>query len=463
MAVSRGGFSSRLGFIMAAAGSAVGLGNIWGFPTQTANNGGAAFVLVYLVLAFSLAYPAFMAELLIGRYGQANAVTSLQKMSRTLWQQRFAFLVGFSGIICAALILSFYGIIAGWMMSYAIEPLVRLTGLEQAANWLVAQSLSRNLLFTASFMLLTVFIIRKGVEKGIEQWSKRLMPLLLALLVVLSAYVLTLAGAMEGLDVYLNPDISRVLEPDLLISALGHAFFSLSLGTSVMVIYGSYISKKENIVVLGAQVALLDVAIAFLAGLLIIPAMYVAQAQGITIFAEDGSLISGSGIVFVVLPALFKGMGDIGTFVASLFFILMSIAALTSSISMLEGPVSYVVERHHIERKKASSLIGLSIFILSVVIVMNIEWMLDVIAIASTQYGQPIIAMLCCVFVGWIWHRSELLAEIKQGDHDIEKTLFWLIWPWYTKFVCPTAIAVVFIHSLGYLDALWAWLIFWLS
>ncbi|KXJ50155.1 MAG: transporter [Colwellia sp. Phe_37] len=448
MAASRGAFSSRLGFIMAAAGSAVGLGNIWGFPTQTASNGGAAFVLVYLVLAFCLAYPAFMAELLIGRYGQANAVTSLQKISRNIFHKRFAFVVGFGGIICAALILSFYGILAGWMMSYAVEPFTRIIGMESTADWVITQSLPRNLLFCALFMFLTIFIIRRGVEEGIEKWSKRLMPVLIFLLLGLISYVMTLKGAREGVSAYLNPDISRVLEPDLLISALGQAFFSLSLGTSVMVIYGSYISKKENLVTLGAQVTLIDVSIAFLAGLLIIPSMYVAQAQGVAIFAEDGSLISGSSLVFTVLPSLFNSMGNIGLYVALAFFILMSVAALTSSISMLEGPVSYAVERHNMERKKVTTYIGIGIFILSAIIIANISFMLDFVAILATQYGQPIIAMLCCVFVGWIWFRNDILTELKQGNDMVEHSLFWKIWPWYTKFVCPTAIAIVFWHSL---------------
>ena len=449
MAGSRGEFSSRIGFIMAAAGSAVGLGNIWGFPTQTATNGGAAFVLVYLVLAFSLAYPAFMAELLIGRYGQANAVTSLQKMSRTIYHKRFAFFVGFGGVVCAALILSFYGILAGWMMSYALEPLARVAQLDSAANWIVSQSFTRNAIFTALFMFLTVFIIQKGVEQGIEKWSKRLMPLLIVLLIILIGYVFTLDGASEGLNAYLNPDISRIFEPSLLISALGQAFFSLSLGTSVMIIYGSYISKKENLVTLGAQVTLIDVSIAFLAGLLIIPAMYVAQAQGVTIFADDGSLVSGPGLVFTVLPSLFESMGSVGLFVAFTFFVLMSVAALTSSISMLEGPVSYVVERHGLARKKATIMIGIIIFMLSLAIISNIDLLLGSVATVATEYGQPIIAMLCCVFVGWIWQRSQVLAEIKNGNEGVQHSLFWKIWPWYTKFVCPAAIAIVFIHSLS--------------
>jgi len=448
MAGSRGAFSSRLGFIMAAAGSAVGLGNIWGFPTQTASNGGAAFVLMYLVLAFCLAYPAFMAEILIGRYGQANAVTSLQKMSKNVFQKRFAFIVGFAGVICAALILSFYGIVAGWMISHTIEPIAKLMGNQEVANWLVNFSLERNLVFTAIFVSLTIFIISRGVEQGIEKWSKRLMPLMLTLLIVLIGYVMTLEGASEGVNAYLNPDFSRIFEPSLVLSALGQAFFSLSLGTSVMIIYGSYISKNENMISLGAQVTLIDVSIAFLAGLLIIPAMYVAQAQGVEIFTTDGRLLSEDTLVFTVLPSLFKSMGVMGLFVAIGFFALMTIAALTSSISMLEGPVSYAVERHNIKRKKASIIIGSSIFILSIVIMTNFSSLFGLVITISTKYGQPIVAMLCCIFVGWIWQRNSLLNEIKQGNDGVENGFFWKIWPVYTKIVCPAAIAMVFLHSI---------------
>ena len=226
MASSRGQFSSRLGFVMASAGAAVGLGNILGFPTQVANNGGAAFVLVYLVLAFSLAYPVFMAELLIGRYGQANAVTSLQKISRNPFQKHFAFIIGFGGILVASIIFCFYVIIARWMMSHAFEPVARVVGFTKLANWAVSDSSLRSILFSVMFMCLTIFIIQKGVEDGIEKWSKRLMPLLIILLVILITYVLTLDFASKGLEAYLKPDFSRLFEPNLIISALGQAFFS---------------------------------------------------------------------------------------------------------------------------------------------------------------------------------------------------------------------------------------------
>ena len=448
MSAVRGEFSSRFGFIMAAAGSAVGLGNIWGFPTQTASNGGAAFLVAYLVLAFFLAYPALMAELIIGRHGQANAVSSLTKITSHTWQKRFAFIVGFGGILCAGFILSFYAIVAGWMLSTTIEPITTLAGANQASTWLSEQSLSRNIIFTVIFIILTVAIISRGVENGIEKWSKRLMPALLGILFALIAYVMTQEGAMQGLKAYLVPDFSSIFDANLLVSALGQAFFSLSLGTSVMIIYGSYISKKENLVTLGAYVTLIDVFIAFVAGLLIIPAMYVAQAQGVEIFSSTGKLLSEDTLVFQVLPALFDGMGSVGLFIGFAFFALMSIAALTSSISMLEAPVSYTVERFAMSRLQATWLIGALISAVSITIVCNLGSLFGLVITLTTKVAQPLLGLMCCIFVGWIWYRGSLLKAIQQGNPEVHNTLFWKVWPVYTKFVCPIAIGAVFLHSV---------------
>jgi len=448
MSAVRGEFSSRFGFIMAAAGSAVGLGNIWGFPTQTASNGGAAFLVAYLVLAFFLAYPALMAELIIGRHGQANAVSSLTKITSHALQKRFAFIVGFGGILCAGFILSFYAIVAGWMLSATIEPITTLAGANQASTWLSEQSLSRNIIFTVIFIILTVAIISRGVENGIEKWSKRLMPALLGILFALIAYVMTQEGAMQGLKAYLVPDFSSIFDANLLVSALGQAFFSLSLGTSVMIIYGSYISKKENLVTLGAYVTLIDVFIAFVAGLLIIPAMYVAQAQGVEIFSSTGKLLSEDTLVFQVLPALFDGMGSVGLFIGFAFFALMSIAALTSSISMLEAPVSYTVERFAMSRLQATWLIGALISAVSITIVCNLGSLFGLVITLTTKVAQPLLGLMCCIFVGWIWYRGSLLKAIQQGNPEVHNTLFWKVWPVYTKFVCPIAIGAVFLHSV---------------
>ena len=341
MTNSRGEFSSRFGFLMAAAGSAVGLGNIWGFPTNAATNGGAAFLFTYLLLALVLAYPALMAELIIGRHSRSNAVTALQLISVGDKSRYLGFLVGFLGIVTVTLILSFYAVISGWMFALFVEPVARVFGLTSIAEWLESDSTERNVIALVLFMLLTISIINAGVQDGIEKWARRLMPALITILIALSLYVFTLPGAREGLQAYLIPDFTRVASAELLVDAMGQAFFSLSLGVGTMLVYGSYLSKEENLPVIGGLVALLDVGIAVLAGLLILPAMYVALESGVEIFDGQGNLIAGPRLIVSVLPNLFGTMGGIGLFVAFSFFALMTIASLTSSISMLEVPVSY--------------------------------------------------------------------------------------------------------------------------
>lgn len=441
---TRGEFSSRIGFILAASGSAVGLGNIWGFPAQVASNGGAAFVLMYLILAFLLAYPVLMAEFLIGRATESNVVDALGKVSKGLSGR----LVGMWGIVTVSLILAFYGIVGGWMLAYTLEAVASLAGLEETAQWLVSQSVSRNIIFCGLFMLLTVGIVSGGVVKGIERWSVRLMPTLFAIMILLFGYVMTQDGAIDGLKVYLLPDFSQVLNPDLLISAMGQAFFSMSLGVGTMLIYGSYVSHKENLPKLGAAVSLIDIGVAVLAGLLIIPAMYVALHNGVQIFAEDGRLLAEDTLIFAVLPSLFDTMGLVGLFVALAFFLLMSIASLTSSISMLEVPVSYVVENKDVSRHKAVWLIASIIFAVSVIIILNFSTLFGFVIALTTRYSQPLLGLMLCIFAGWVWKRNEILQELKKGDSNAENTLFWRIWPWYVRFVCPVVILLMFYRSL---------------
>lgn len=447
MAAARGEFSSRFGFLMAASGSAVGLGNIWGFPTNTASNGGAAFLFTYLVLAFLLAYPALMAELIIGRHARANAVTALKVISPGPNSRKLAVIVGFAGIITVSFILSFYAIVSGWMMAFFFDPLLRLVGLNEAARWLTEDTVLRNSIFVAVFMFLTITIISAGVKDGIEKWASRLMPSLIIILFLLTLYVLTLPGAMDGLRAYLVPDFSRLSDPQLLVDAMGQAFFSLSLGVGTMLIYGSYVSKNENLPTLGGLVALLDIGIAVLAGMLILPAMYVALANGVEIFDGSGGLIAGPGLIVSVLPALFNSMGAVGIFVAIAFFMLMTIAALTSSISMLEVPVAYSVENHGIGRRKAATIIGSIITVIALLIVFNFDPLFDLVVSYTTEVSQPMLGFFFCIFVAWLWNRNDLLEEIKQGFPDAEAGLFWKIWPFYIKFVCPLAILIVFINS----------------
>lgn len=444
MAAPRGEFSSRFGFLMAASGSAVGLGNIWGFPTNAASNGGAAFLFTYLILAFALAYPALMAELIIGRYARANAVTALKTIAIGEKTRLAAVTVGFVGMVTVSFILSFYAIVSGWMIAFFFDPVARLLGMDGLANWLTTDAAMRNSLFVVVFMVLTVFIISAGVKDGIEKWASRLMPSLIIILLLLIVYVLTLPGALDGLRAYLIPDFSRVADPALLVSAMGQAFFSLSLGVGTMLVYGSYISKRENLPTIGSLVALLDVGIAVLAGMLILPAMYVALNNGVQIYDEAGGLIAGPGLIVSVLPALFETMGSIGVLVAFAFFALMTIASLTSSISMLEVPVAYGVEHHGIERPKAAIVIGAVITVISLIIVFNFDPLFDLVVTYTTEVSQPLLGFAFCIFVAWIWRRNDILEEIKQGDPDVESGLFWKIWPFYVKFICPVAILVVY-------------------
>ena len=449
MSAQRGEFGSRFGFIMAAAGSAVGLGNIWGFPTQAASNGGAAFVVVYLMLAFLLAYPVLMAELTLGRHAHGNMITALAKVSRNGTQRGLGTLVGIVGIFTASLILSFYAIVSGWMIGFGLAYPLNALGATDASTWLSEFSFNRNLLLMLVFMALTMTVVAGGVEKGIERWSKRLMPALIVTLVALALYVLTLDGAAEGLAVYLVPDLSKIWSTDLIFNAMGAAFFSLSLGVGTMLIYGSYISDEEHLPTLGAQVALVDVGIAVLAGFLILPAMYVAADRGVMIFNEAGGLLSEDTLIFVVLPALFDSMNETGTVLALAFFGLMSIAALTSSISMLEVPVSFLVERFQWGRLQAALVATVIISAMSTAIVANFDLLFGLVITVSTRYSQPLLGLALCLYAGWVWRRDLLLKELAKNEPVIEPTLFMKWWPWYVRFVCPTIVVVILVRTIA--------------
>lgn len=446
--VNRGEFGSRLGFILAAAGSAVGLGNIWGFPTQAASNGGAAFLLVYLVLAFALAYPILMAELILGRHAHGNSVVALTRIAERPVTKAIGALTGLAGILVASSILSFYSIVSGWMLGFTASYPLAAMGFDAHAAWLTDFSLSRNMILMTLFSAMTIGIVMGGVQGGIERWSRRLMPTLIVTLIVLAAYVLSLEGAGEGLRVYLVPDFSKILSADLILRALGSAFFSLSLGVGTMLIYGSYISDEEHLPSIGVQVALIDVGIAVLAGFLILPAMYVALARGVEIFDATGALLSEDTLIFTVLPELFATLGTAGLVLATAFFFLMSVAALTSSISMLEVPVAFLTERFQWTRSRAAIIAGVFIGFLSTAIAMNFDSLFGFVIAASTRYGQPMLGLMLCIYTGWIWRRDNVLAELKKNDPDVASGVFWKIWPWYLRVVCPVVIGFILWRSL---------------
>lgn len=436
-------FATRIGFILAAAGSAVGVGNIWGFPTQAASNGGGAFLLVYLVMIALLAYPMLVAEVTIGRIRRQNPIEALRDLSDRPFWRRFGFISGVVGLIVLSLILSFYGIVSGWLIAYMLAPLMEIIGLQSTADWLLTFSLERNLVTMIFFMLLTIYVVRSGVNDGIERWSRRLMPLLFVLLIVMAGYILTLDGALTGLEMYLIPDFSAITDPNLLIRAMGQAFFSLSLGVCVMMTYGAYLSEQENIPKTAAWVAGIDTTVAFLAGLLVLPAMFVAQNNGVVIYADDGSLLSADTLVFTVLPAMFETLGAAGPFVAVGFFLLMVIAAITSSISMLEAPVNALREETSCDRRVGVWIIALIVTALSAVIIYNFDVLFGFVITMSTVYMQPLMALVFGVMLTWVLRRHRLLQALQQGSPDIGNSWFWKIWPWYVKFICPVLIILV--------------------
>ncbi|MFN1833846.1 sodium-dependent transporter [Balneola sp. MJW-20] len=443
MAVStntdRGSWNSKLGFILAAAGSAVGLGNIWGFPTQVASNGGAAFLIIYLICSFLIGFPVMVAEITIGRNTGKNPVGAF----KALHSNKFFPLVGLWGVICGVMILSFYTVIAGWAFGYAFEELFLALNMPAAADWLKDTGNGlKNAIVATVFMLGTIKIISGGVSDGIERATKTMMPLLIGILVIMIVYVLFQPGSAEGIREYLLPDFSMI-NADLIFSAMGQAFFSLSLGMGALITYGSYLNKKENIPQAAAFVTLADVGIAFLAGLLIIPAMYLAQSNGVNIFV-DGQLADSTTLVFTVLPALFNSMGFIGTIFGVTFFLLLSIAALTSTISLLEVPVSYAIDEYDVTRKKAARNIGLGILVVSIIISFNPN-LIDYFVIVFNNIGLPLGGFLICVFIGYAWKTENAINEMEYGFAGIRQTLFVKVWPIFIKFICPAAI----LYTLG--------------
>lgn len=433
---TRGNWNSKLGFILAAAGSAVGLGNIWRFPTEAASNGGGAFLIIYLFCCFLIGFPVMMAEISIGRKTGKNPVGAF----KALGSNKFYPLIGMWGVLCGVMILSFYTVVAGWTISYVFEEILFFTGHPGWATWIGNTSNGwLNAVFSMAFMSATISIIMGGVSDGIERATKTLMPLLFVILIVLIGYVALQPGSSEGLTTYLSPDFSMVT-PGLVFDAMGQAFFSLSLGMGALITYGSYLSKKENIPQAAALVTTTDTIVAFLAGLLIIPAMYLAQAQGINIFDGSGNLIAGPALIFQVLPSLFHELGGLwGAALGVTFFILLSVAALTSTISLLEVPVSYAIDEFQIKRKKAALYIGLGILAISLIISFQ-TGLIGILDTIFSQIGLPLGGILICLFLSYEWKVQNAFKELDTGNPGFSQSLVGKVWKIMVMIVCPIVI-----------------------
>ncbi len=455
-AADRGQWSSRIGFILAAAGSAIGLGNIWRFPFKAGENGGAAFVLIYLACILFICLPYLFAELALGRNSQKNPVGAIAAIkARTPWV-----LVGGLCVLTGVFILSYYGVVAGWALGYIFKSFIAPAAeSSQFFASFIADTWTVLPLF-AGFMVLTILVVIGGVEQGIERWAKVLMPVLLVLMFVVIIRAVTLEGASKGLEFYLNPDFSKV-NGTVVLEALGQAFFSLSLGMGAMITYGSYLPKRENLLAAGGYVALFDTAIALLAGLMIFPA----------VFAMGQDPTEGPALIFVVLPEVFNAM-PLGTIVGTLFFVLLSIAALTSTVSLLEVVVSYFVDETTWSRKKSVWLVGgftLAVGLPSalsqggVTTLTDMSWLvgdsifganpgfLDIMDFIWGNISLALGALLISIFVGWIWGADNAIAEIHHGAGTFEGTQT-KVWGFFLRYICPVVIGIIMLNILGVFD-----------
>ena len=454
MANPRGQFSGRLGFILAAAGSAIGLGNIWRFPYSVGEGGGGAFVLIYLAFVLGIGLPVMLTELSIGRHTGRNPVGALRQLAPgTPWK-----IVGGIGVATGFAILAFYSVIAGWMLGYLGKAVTG--GLSSAVDADSSEAIFNNLvsspwiglLLAGLFIVLTVFVVQGGVSGGIERVSKILMPILLVLLIGLAVRSMLLPGARAGLEYLFKPDFSAV-NLTVVMQALGQALFSLSLGMGAMITYGSYVPRTENLWSAGVSVALFDTFIAILAGLVIFPALFFANV--------DPS--GGPGLVFVVLPTIFNSM-PAGNIVAVLFFVLMTIAALTSTISLLEVVVAYFVDEKGWARRRASTLIGAACFALAAPSALAFGAVpffgegggfgLDFLTLNNAIWGNyslSIGAILICVFAGWKWGIPKLVESLTAGRDGGFPLPAPIVLGVLVKVVCPVAIlcTLYFIISTG--------------
>jgi len=447
----RGNFGSKLGIVLATAGSAVGLGNIWRFPYMTGQNGGAAFLLMYVGCILLLGVPGMISEFIVGRHAQTNAARAYDKLSKGRpWK-----LVGHLGILTSTIILGFYAVVAGWCLEYLFASIFgQIQGDSQyVQQYFVDFSSSawKPVLFGLLFILITHLIVVRGVRGGIEKASKLLMPILLILLVVLVIASCMLPGAIEGVKFLLYPDFSKI-NGNVALEALGQAFFSLSLGTACLCTYASYFSPKTNLLYSAGQIALLDTMIAILSGLLIFPA---AAAVGI-------SADSGPSLIFITLPNVFQqafgSMPVVGYVVSIMFYALLVFAALTSTISMHEIGTAFFTEEFHMPRKYAAWVLT----IIAGVLCLLCSWSVGAIDIKvlglslmdfcdqlTANVMLPLGGMLACLFVGWYIPRQLVFDEFTNyGQHN---QMFYRVFLFAVRYVCPVCIILVFLHQLGIL------------
>lgn len=442
--IAREGFASKIGFIFAAAGSAIGLGNIWRFPWLVGTYGGAAFLAIYLAIIVVVGISMFMGEVALGRYAQRSNVGAFKKVNKSYgW-------LGSLGLIAGFMILSFYSVVGGWVVYYIFRAIVGFNMTDPALTGQLFSGFISNpilpLFFHAVFMGLTIWICYNGVRDGIEKYSNIMMPALLVIVIILAVRSLMLPNAMEGIKFYLVPDFSK-LSANAALAALGQVFFSLSLGMGSILTYGSYLGKDENIPNVSLIVPLMDTTIAFLAGIIIFPA----------VFSYGFEPSSGPGLTFVTLPAVFSEM-PLGQLFGAAFFSLLFLAALTSAISLLEPLIAYMIEEHNWTRQKAAVIIGGVIFIIGCFASLSMGPLsgfkvfglvfFDLLDWISNNLLLPIGGMLTALFIAWIWGTKNVLNEVtNNGTLNFGLGNFWA--NVMLKFVAPALVFIVFLAGLN--------------
>ena len=441
----RASFGGKLSVVLVAAGSAIGLGAIWRFPYIAGKHGGAAFLLVFLISVFAVGIPAMLAEFAVGRKTRKNAVGAYRGLSKK-WSW-----LGYNGVLGALLISGYYYIIAGWSLEYMVSSATNilysspLSFTEQFAGF---QGSWRPFLYAVMFILLTHVIIARGVEKGIEKASRVMMPALFVILIIMAVRVAFMPGAIEGYRFFLTPDFKAAFSPDTIMMAVGQAFFSLSVGMGCMVTYASYFRKDNNLVSTSFNVALLTLLVSLLAGLVIFPAVFSAGLQP----------TEGASLIFVTLPEIFKGM-PLAPLWSTVFFVLVTLASLTSTISFHEVLTAYFAEEFKMQRKWAARLtsgISVVLSLLTLTLVFDIDFLgievagatlVDVFDYMAANIVMPIGALFTCVFAAWVMKRSFIREEL--SNYGAIKSFMIPVIVFMLRFVTPLLILYIFLKNLG--------------
>lgn len=448
---SRGTFGSKLAIVLATAGSAVGLGNIWRFPFMTGQNGGAAFILVYFACVLLLGIPGMVNEFLVGRHAQTNAARAYGQIGGRGWRT-----IGYLGILTSTIILGFYAVVAGWCLQYLYASIAGQLDGDPAYVVSYFQTFSSDplkpCLWGVGFVLITHVVVAQGVEKGIERASKLLMPLLLILLLILVVASCMLPGAGKGIEFLLKPDFSKV-SSGVFLEALGQAFFSLSLGTACLCTYASYFKRDTNLLRSATQIALLDSTIAILAGLMIFPAAFSVGVQ------PD----SGPSLIFITLPNVFReafsAMPVVGYVISILFYALLVFAALTSTISMHEIGTAFFHEELRLPRQRAAWILTLVCSVIAVFCSLSVGAysnlqvfgmsLLDFCDFLTAQLMLPAGAFLTSILMGWFANRQLVKDEFTNGG-TLRETFF-KAWFFSIRYIVPLCIVLIFLHQFGVL------------